>query len=192
MPKHIPTDKEGKSVHRRKDGYELEYFNPHSPFQRLISAAMARKQLSFRGLGQKIDVSATTLWAWLHNKNGFPSERSFVSATHIPQLARHLNLDEDTIRKSIDLSRIQFSEGLIPDPLPLMDAFSDFIAILEEMPGDRVYKSKILTIARRMHAGAQLEVHGKMSRAPKSKNSPPKSKVKTPKAKKPATKKRKA
>lgn len=179
MPKRLQTENEAKSVHTRKDGFTYEYYNPHSPFQRLINSAMERKQLSLRDITGEIEVAPSTLWLWLHNKKGFPTGRSFDSKKHIPALSRILQVPQEMIKKSLDLSKLEFSEGLIPDPMPLLDAFGDFITIVERMPGRNVSKDKLLNLARRLYAGASVEIEeAPMSRAPEQKSPATKKKAK--------------
>lgn len=172
MPKRIPNDKDGKSVHKRQDGYEFEYYNPHSPFQRLVDTAIGRKQLSYRQAAAKIGVATSTLWTWLHNKNGFPAPRAFKADKHIPALATTLGLSEKEIKTALDASKMEFHDQAIPDPVAVQDAFADFIEILENMPGARLDKAKVVNLAKRQYAGAATEIGE--SHAPGSKPSPPK------------------
>lgn len=159
MPKHIPTspDNEPFSRHTRQNGYTCRYYNPYSPFQRLISKAMHTKGLSFRSLGQKLDVSPSSLWIWLHNENGFPGKRSFFPERHIPLLAKFLNLDQKQIQESLDLSRAFFAEKSMPSPIAITSAFDDLIEILENKPGRSINREWILNLARRLRAGAMSE-----------------------------------
>lgn len=179
MPKRIPTDKSAKSVHTRPGGYSLEYFNPHSPFQRLVAGAIERKQLSYRQAAAAIGIAPSTLWVWLHNSTGFPAARTFRPEKHLPAIAKALGVPRDILEKSIDLSRLQFTAGVIPDPMPLLDAFADFIVILENTPGRTVNREKIIALARRLHAGASMEIEDPQPA--------PKAKVKATRARKPAT-----
>ena len=68
-------------------GRLIEYKEPHSPFQKLVDSQRRRYGLSGRELAEKIDVSQSTLWIWLHNVNGFPHPKSFKD--------RHLKLSAD-------------------------------------------------------------------------------------------------
>lgn len=171
MPKHIPE--EGSfSEHNRADGYTFRYYNPHSPFQRLIHGAMERKQLSLRAFSKLIDVSPSTVWVWLHNESGYPAGRKFESDTHLPRIANHLGIPQKEIERAIDASRLRYSDRVIPTPLPTNSALDDLIEFLEA--GDSTYlrRSRVLSLAKRLRDGAAIEAE--KSRAPDSKPSRPK------------------
>ena len=159
MPKRIPNspDENPFSEHHRTDGYTARYYLPHSPFQKLIHAAMERKQLSLRGLAAELGIAPSSLWIWLHNENGFPGKRSFYPETHVPMLASILNLPEKEIEDAIDLSRTYYAQKSIPAPGPITGAFDDLIEILENRSGRTVNRDWIINLAKRLRAGAVAE-----------------------------------
>src|SRR6266404_9920206 len=81
-------------------GRLIEYKEPHSPFQKLIDSQRKRYGLSGRDLAEKIDVSQSTLWIWLHNVNGFPHPKSF-NAVHLQRLSRVLRTPADKIKRAL-------------------------------------------------------------------------------------------
>ncbi len=86
------------------DGGLIEYQERHSPFQKLIDSKRKRYGLSGRQLAEKIGVSQSTLWIWLHNVNGFPDPKS-VNGEHIRRLGKILNISGSEIKAALDASR---------------------------------------------------------------------------------------
>jgi transcriptional regulator with XRE-family HTH domain len=115
----------------------IEYCKAHSPFQKLIDSLRKRHRLSGRELAEKIGVSQSTLWVWLHNVNGFPHPNSFNSE-HVRRLADVLSLSESEIKTALDASRP-------------FDAFGRFIEILENDNRQTVSKPYVLNIAKNLY-----------------------------------------
>ena len=173
MPRRIPNDGPS-SEHHRQDGYTYRFYNPRSPFQRLIATAITRKSLSERSAAHKMEIPQSTLWLWLHNEKGYPaSGRTFKPEIHIPAMARVLGLKEDEIRVSIDQSRMEFHQSSLPDPAASLNALDDLIAILDEMKSRTINRERILRIAKSLRAGANPEAksHAPASKKPSSRKS---------------------
>src|SRR4051794_26678939 len=88
-------------------GRLIEYQAPHSPFQKLIDSQRKLHGLSGRDLAEKLGVSQSTLWIWLHNMNGFPHPKSFKER-HLIKLSKVLKLPQQKIRSALDASRHLF------------------------------------------------------------------------------------
>src|SRR6266496_2108637 len=82
-------------------GRLIEYKEPHSPFQKLIDGQRRRYGLSGRDLADRIGVSQSSLWIWLHNVNGYPHPKSFKTH-HLRGLSRALKIPELKIKAAID------------------------------------------------------------------------------------------
>jgi len=93
-----------------------------SPFQKLIDSQRKRCGLSARELAEKIGVSQSTLWIWLHNVNGFPHPKSFNSE-HIRRLGEVLKISEAKIRSALNASRHIFTSTETPMLHKAFDAF---------------------------------------------------------------------
>ena len=119
------------------DGGLSEYHEPHSPFQKLIDSQRERYGLSGRELAEKIGVSQSTLWIWLHNVNGFPHPNTFNSE-HVRRLAEVLSISESEIKTALEASRP-------------FDAFGRFIEILENDNRQTVSKPYVLNIAKNLY-----------------------------------------
>jgi transcriptional regulator with XRE-family HTH domain len=118
-------------------GRLIEYCEPHSPFQKLIDSQRKRCGLSGRELTERIGVSQSTLWIWLHNLNGFPHPKSFNSE-HVRRLAEVLSISESEIKTALEASRP-------------FDAFGRFIEILENDNRQTVSKPYVLNIAKNLY-----------------------------------------
>jgi transcriptional regulator with XRE-family HTH domain len=135
----------------------IEYQQPTSPFQKLIEAARLKNGYSTRGLAADVGVNQSTLWIWLHSKNGFPAPKSFKEQ-HLQSLSRLLHIPEQEIRSAIDASRLLYTPGEIPPPAPSIDAFAAFIQILENDKRVRLLRSYVINLAKNLHAGAAAQV----------------------------------
>ena len=91
----------------------IEYREAHSPFQKLIDSQRKRCGLSGRELAERIGVSQSTLWIWLHNLNGFPEPKSFNSE-HVRRLGEVLEISESKIKAALDASRRLFTSTETP------------------------------------------------------------------------------
>ncbi len=134
-------------------GRLIEYRPPHSPFQKLIDSQRKRYGLSGRDLAEKIDVSQSTLWIWLHNVNGFPHPKSF-NAVHLQRLSRVLRTPADKIKRALDASRHLFTPTENPMPHEAFDALGRLIEILEHDKRHTVSRSYVLNLAKNLHRGA--------------------------------------
>jgi len=115
----------------------IEYQGPHSPFQKLIDSQRQRYDLTWRQLAEKIGVSQSTLWIWLHNVNGFPHPGS-LNSEHLRRLAEVLKISESEIKAALEASRP-------------FDAFGRFIEVVESDNRQTVSKSHILNIAKSLY-----------------------------------------
>jgi hypothetical protein len=134
-------------------GRLINYLLPHSPFQKLIDSARRKARVSVRGLARRIRVSESTMWIWLHNENGFPHPKAFKSE-HVARLALSLGLSKSEIHRAIDASRHLYTAREKPAPHATLDAFRDFIDILEHDRRQNISRSYVLNLARRLYRGA--------------------------------------
>ncbi len=134
-------------------GRLIEYRAPHSPFQKLIDAERKRHGFSGRDLAEKIGVSQSTLWIWLHNINGYPHPKAFKPVL-LHRLSRALKIPENKIRKALDASRHLFTPTENPMPHEAFDALGRFIEILEHDKRHTVSRSYVLNIAKSLQRGA--------------------------------------
>ena len=84
-------------------GRLIEYGEAHSPFQKLIDSQRKHCGLSGRELAERIGVSQSTLWIWLHNLYGYPHPKSFKEV-HLERLSRVLKTPADRIKRALDAS----------------------------------------------------------------------------------------
>lgn len=136
-------------------GRLIEYVAPHSPFQKLIDAQRKRYGFSGRDLADRISVSQSTLWIWLHNTNGFPHPKAF-NKTHVVRLSRTLKIPEQKIRSALDASRHMFTPTENPMPHAEFDALGRFIEILENDKRKTISKEYALNLARNLYRGAKI------------------------------------
>lgn len=173
MPKRLNTNtsKSVKTVHKRSDGTEMRFYQPHSPFQRLLNAAIERKRLSLRAASELLGTNPTTLWAWLHNEPGYPGNK--WSEEILESMCRHLNLKRPDVEQAINASRVAYGEKAEPAPAPVASAFDDFIDVLKKMKGRRLDREPLLRLAERLRASAVSPAPvKKKSRAPRAKKRP--------------------
>jgi transcriptional regulator with XRE-family HTH domain len=136
-------------------GRLIEYRPPHSPFQKLIDSQRKRYGLSGRELAEKLDVSQSTLWIWLHNLNGFPHPKAFKTV-HLQRLSRILRTPADKIKRALDASRHLFTPTENPMPHESFDALGRFIDILEHDKRHTISRKYVLNIAKNLHRGAAI------------------------------------
>ena len=134
-------------------GRLINYVPPHSPFQKLIDWARHRSKISVRELARRIHVPQSTMWIWLHNENGFPHPKAF-KPEHVERLSRALNLSKTAITRAIDASRHLFTGREKPMPHATVDAFRNFIEILEHDRRQTVSRSYLLNLATKLYKGA--------------------------------------
>ncbi len=144
-------------------GRLITHVAPHSPFQKLIAGRQARKGLSIRGLArlisQDIKTNSSTLYAWLHNENGFPHPKAFKEL-HIVALAKVLDIPELDIKKALDGSRHLYTRRGNPMPVKSKDAFRTFIEILKNDKNaakKTIRRSYVLNLAINLYRGATGE-----------------------------------
>ncbi|GEM_PF-3570741 len=137
-------------------GRIVETFEPHSPFQLLIDGRRSQLGLSTRELARNMDEIAptrqSTLWMWLHNKNGYPSPRS-LKPKHITAFSKVLKLSAQEIKDAIDASRPMFRPGQIPTPAPSLDAIQSLIDILGNDKRKWVPRGYVINLAKNLHNG---------------------------------------
>jgi transcriptional regulator with XRE-family HTH domain len=137
-------------------GRLINYLQPHSPFQKLIDSARQRQRMSVRELARRLDVSQSTLWIWLHNENGFPHPKAF-KPFHIERLGRALKLPRAAVERSLDASRHLYTAREDPAPHATLDAFRDFIDILDHDRRQTLSRGYILNLAKRLYSGAKRQ-----------------------------------
>jgi len=93
------------------------------------------------------------MWIWLHNENGFPHPKAF-KPEHVERLSRALNLSKTAITRAIDASRHLFTAREKPMPHATVDAFRNFIEILEHDRRQTVSRSYLLNLATKLYKGA--------------------------------------
>jgi transcriptional regulator with XRE-family HTH domain len=135
-------------------GRLIEYKEPHSPFQKLIDSQRRRYGFSGRDLAERIGVSQSTLWIWLHSLNGFPHPKSF-NHRHLDRLSRVLKTPADKIKRALDASRHLFTPTENPMPHDAFDALGRLIEILENDRRHTISRSYVLNIAKNLYRGAK-------------------------------------
>jgi transcriptional regulator with XRE-family HTH domain len=136
-------------------GRLIEYQPPHSPFQKLIDSRRKRCGLSGRDLADRIGVSQSTVWIWLHNINGYPHPKSF-KPEHLSRLSEVLKIPEVKLKSALDASRHIFTPTEHPTPHKAFDVFGHFIEILEHDKRRHVSKDYVLNLAKNLHRGAKV------------------------------------
>lgn len=154
MPRLITQRKRRRQV--PPCGRLINYRSPHSPFQKLIDSARHRLRISVRELARRIHVSQSTLWIWLHNENGFPHPKAF-KPEHAERLSRILNVSKRGIERAIDASRHLYTAREKPTPHAALDAFQDFIDIIEHDRRQTVSRSYVVNLARKLYSGAKRQ-----------------------------------
>jgi transcriptional regulator with XRE-family HTH domain len=135
-------------------GRLIEYGEAHSPFQKLIDSQRKHCGLSGGELAERIGVSQSTLWIWLHNLNGFPDPKSFNSE-HVRRLGEVLEISETEIKGAIDASRHVDTPREPPMSHHTFDAFGRFIEILDNDKRQTMPKSYVLNVAKNLYRGAK-------------------------------------
>ena len=152
MPRLIGQRKTARRV--PPCGRLIPYFHPHSPFQKLIDTARHRRRLSVRELARRIRVSQSTLWIWLHNENGFPHPKAF-KPEHVARLSQTLGISKNAIQRAVDASRHIYTAREKPLPHHALDAFRDFIGILEHDRRQTISRSYVMNLARKLYRGTK-------------------------------------
>jgi transcriptional regulator with XRE-family HTH domain len=137
-------------------GRLIPYFHPHSPFQKLVDTARRRRRIAIRELARRIKVSQSTMWIWLHNENGFPHPKSF-KPQHVGRLGQTLGLSKNAIQRAVDASRHIYTAREKPIPHQALDAFGDFIDILEHDRRQTVSRSYVVNLAKKLYRGAKRQ-----------------------------------
>jgi len=135
-------------------GRLIPFFLPHSPFQKLVDVARRRRRISIRELARRIRVSQSTMWIWLHNENGFPHPKAF-SSQQVTRLSQVLGLSRTSIARAIDASRHLYTAREKPTPHHALDAFEDFIDILEHDRRQTLSRSYVVNLANKLYRGAR-------------------------------------
>src|SRR5262245_18149290 len=128
-------------------GRLIEYYEPHSPFQKLIDSARERFGLSGRELAERIGVSQSTLYIWLHNANGYPHQKS-CKPHHLSKLSEVLKIPEAKIKSALDASRHLFTPTNNFAPYAAFDPFGNLIDILEHDKRRYFSKAYVLNLAK--------------------------------------------
>ena len=152
MPRLITQRKSRRRV--PPCGRLIHYRAPHSPFQKLIDSARHRLRISVRELARRIRVSQSTLWIWLHNENGFPHPKAF-KPEHLERLGRALSISKTAMQHAIDSSRHLYTAREKPTPHAALDAFQNFIEIMEHDRRQTVSRSYVVNLAKRLYSGAK-------------------------------------
>jgi transcriptional regulator with XRE-family HTH domain len=136
-------------------GRLIEYREPHSPFQKLIDARREQFGLSGRDLAERIGVSQSTVWIWLHNLNGYPHPKSFKPG-HVSRICEVLKIPEAKLKSALDASRHLFTPRKPPVPHEAFDSLGNFIHIIENDTRSRMSKDYVLNLAKNLHRGAKV------------------------------------
>lgn len=177
MPRKLDPNG-GESQHVSKSGYVTRFKIPSSPFQRIIDAAMKRKQLSLREAAKLIDVAPSSLWAWLHHERGVPGPKNFDPPAHIKAMSAKFGIPLADLQSAYEQSwKAQYEErsaGLPPTDgeKVVLDAFADFIEVIESDNRKSINRAKYLRLAKRFYSSAEQEAAIRRSHAPDSKTPP--------------------
>ena len=94
------------------------------------------------------------MWIWLHNENGFPHPKAF-RAKHVQQLNRTLGISKKAIARAIDASRHLYTAREKPTPHHTLDAFENFIDILEHDRRQTLSRNYVVNLANKLYRGAR-------------------------------------
>ena len=144
-----------------------KYGPPHSPFQKLIHGAIKANGYSETGFAKEKlpGVNPGSFWIWLHNRNGFPHPRSCKPA-HLDLLSKHLQLPVADIHKALDASRHLFTPREAAVPTEAKDGLKMLIEILQNDRREKLMKSYVLNLARKLSAGMNGDVQKTTSTSP--------------------------
>ena len=96
------------------------------------------------------------MWIWLHNENGFPHPKAFKPVC-VERLSRVLQVSKTAIARAIDASRHLYTAREKPTPHHALDAFGNFIEILEHDRRQTVSRGYVLNLAKRLHSGVMRQ-----------------------------------
>jgi hypothetical protein len=157
MPKLLVQRKKNERRPTPPCGRVIHYVEPHSPFQKLVDAKRMEKGMSVRELARemsrKAKISQSTVWIWLHHKNGYPHPKSFTKARS-EALCSVLGLKSAELHRVIDASRHLFTPREIPMPQESVDALRTLIEILDRDGRTRIPRGYIRNLARNLYNGA--------------------------------------
>ena len=137
-------------------GRLIEYSEPHSPLQKLIDARRKQLGLSGRHLADRLGVSQSTLWIWLHNRNGYPHPKS-CKPEHLIKISEVLKIPEAKLKSALDASRRLFTRTTDPLlPYEASNPFDSLIGILENDPRKSLSTSYVVNLAKSLLHGAKV------------------------------------
>ena len=143
-------------------GRRSDFVEPHSPFQILVDRKRQQLGYSTRHLALKISellpstgfVRQSTLWFWLHQKNGAPHPRA-ITSERLKAIAKTIGVTVDELKQSIDASRLLFNPGQVPPPMPSMDALDSLVEILSHDKRVTLSRDYVLNLIKNVRAGAR-------------------------------------
>jgi len=143
-------------------GRRSDFVAPHSPFQLLVDRKRQQLGYSTRELALKISellapsraVRQSTLWFWLHHKNGSPHPRA-ITPERLKAIAKTIGVSVEELKQSIDASRLIFNPGQVPVPMPSMDALDSLVEILEHDDRVTITREYVLNLIKNIRAGAR-------------------------------------
>lgn len=94
------------------------------------------------------------MWIWLHNENGFPHPKAF-SSQQVTRLSQVLGLSKAAIARAIDASRHLYTAREKPTPHYALDAFENFIDVLEHDRRQTLSRSYVVNLANKLYRGAR-------------------------------------
>ena len=125
------------------------------PFQKLIDTRRKQFGLSGRDLAERIGVSQSTLWIWLHNLNGYPHPKAF-KPEYLSKISEVLKIPEAKLKSALDASRYLFTPPKTPVPYEAFDPFTSLIGILENDRRKHFSKSYVVNLAKNLLRGAKV------------------------------------
>jgi DNA-binding XRE family transcriptional regulator len=93
------------------------------------------------------------MWIWLHNENGFPHPKAFKS-DHLKRLSHRLGIPQRDIARAIDASRHLYTAREKPAPYRALDAFREFIEIIEHDRRQTISRNYVLNLAKKFYRGS--------------------------------------
>jgi len=85
-----------------------------SPWQSLIHDKRLEMNMSYRELGKRAQIPYSTVFNWIHSKDGCPERGAYSSSVNL-RLSRVLELEPFTLMKAYDESLVRFTRPRTPE-----------------------------------------------------------------------------